>query len=125
MGQAQYSYYWRNREKVLARQRAYRLANPEKIREINGRYDKRVRPHRNAEQKRRYHTNPQRYRQYSRNQRRNLKLAFIDAYGGKCACCGEAEVAFLTEEHKNRDGKKHRTRYGTSAQVLADLRRRG
>lgn len=29
-------------------------------------------------------------------------------YGGKCVCCGESRVAFLTIDHKNNDGTKMR-----------------
>ena len=29
-------------------------------------------------------------------------------YGGKCACCGETQLEFLTIDHKNNDGNKHR-----------------
>lgn len=32
----------------------------------------------------------------------------LDAYGGKCACCGETEPAFLAIDHVNGDGKAHR-----------------
>lgn len=38
------------------------------------------------------------------------KLKFIEAYGGKCACCGETEIMFLTADHINRDGNKDRIR---------------
>lgn len=38
----------------------------------------------------------------------NIKQQFVNGYGGKCACCGETEIRFLTIEHKNRDGKSHR-----------------
>lgn len=44
-----------------------------------------------------------------RNERRlGWKLAVIHAYGGKCVCCGEAQLNFLTIEHINHDGQKHR-----------------
>lgn len=29
----------------------------------------------------------------------NLRLEALQAYGGKCACCGETAVAFLTFDH--------------------------
>lgn len=46
--------------------------------------------------------------------------------GSVCNCCGEAEKVFLTLEHRNRDGSKHRLSVGnTSAQVYADLKKRG
>lgn len=32
----------------------------------------------------------------------------IEAYGGKCNCCGETHPWFLTFHHVNHDGKKHR-----------------
>jgi len=62
---------------------------------------------------------------YARRKRRELRSEFIVAYGGKCQCCEETEEAFLSLEHKNRDGHIHRRVFGTSSQILADLRRRG
>lgn len=32
----------------------------------------------------------------------------IQAYGGKCACCGEARIPFLAIDHINGGGNKHR-----------------
>ena len=72
-----------------------------------------------------YRKDLERFREYARDARQRLRLEFIVAYGGKCACCGEKEVAFLTVEHKRRNGKQHRDKYGSSAQILAYLRRRG
>ena len=37
-----------------------------------------------------------------------LKLEIINAYGGKCECCGENNVEFLSIDHINGNGKKHR-----------------
>lgn len=34
-----------------------------------------------------------------------LKAEAIVAYGGRCACCGESNPAFLTIDHRNNDGK--------------------
>ncbi len=36
------------------------------------------------------------------------KAVVIAHYGGKCACCGESRVEFLTIDHINNDGPKHR-----------------
>lgn len=36
------------------------------------------------------------------------KLTVLLAYGGRCKCCGEDELAFLTLEHKNHDAKEHK-----------------
>ena len=37
----------------------------------------------------------------------NKKTA-IDAYGGECMCCGEAEMAFLSIDHIDGSGAQHR-----------------
>lgn len=36
------------------------------------------------------------------------KAECISAYGGKCACCGEGRLEFLTIDHPNNDGAEHR-----------------
>lgn len=37
-----------------------------------------------------------------------MRLEIIDHYGGACACCGETRYEFLTVDHVNNDGAKHR-----------------
>jgi len=37
-----------------------------------------------------------------------LKLIVVNHYGGICACCGEAVLGFLTIDHVNGGGTKHR-----------------
>src|SRR5579862_852097 len=39
---------------------------------------------------------------------RKLKQEVLRAYGGKCECCGEAHLEFLTLDHINGDGFEHR-----------------
>lgn len=70
-------------------QRARNAANPETARL----YRQQNRERRNA-------TRAQRYR--------ILKAQALAAYGGKCACCGESEEAFLVFDHVNDDGAEHR-----------------
>jgi hypothetical protein len=41
-------------------------------------------------------------------ERARIKLLFLDAYGGKCACCGEDDYRFLSLDHVKNDGGKHR-----------------
>lgn len=48
-----------------------------------------------------------------------LKEKALNAYGGKCVCCGETEHEFLTLDHKNGGGSKHRSK------ILGDKTRRG
>jgi hypothetical protein len=52
-----------------------------------------------------------------------LKRETLMAYGGKCMCCGESELRFLTIEHTWHDGKEHRKR--TKQKVYIDLKKRG
>ena len=40
--------------------------------------------------------------------RDRVRRECIEAYGGKCACCGEAHHEFLTAEHKKGGGHAHR-----------------
>ena len=57
--------------------------------------------------------------------RNKMKLEFLHAYGGKCACCGETESDFLTLEHTRHDGKDHRERIGSGIAIYADLKKQG
>jgi hypothetical protein len=41
-----------------------------------------------------------------------VKKATLAYYGGSCACCGETELAFLTIDHINGGGCKHRKENG-------------
>lgn len=43
-----------------------------------------------------------------------LKAACFAEYGSKCACCGDAHIAFLTIDHVNDDGHIERKEYGLS-----------
>lgn len=61
----------------------------------------------------------------SRAQARALKARVIETYGGSCACCGEVEEAFLTIDHPNGDGRKHRTVTGAGSAFYQWLRREG
>lgn len=49
-----------------------------------------------------------------RKYRKNVKRKVINAYGGKCSCCGETELLFLAIDHKyghrNKD-KKYKAGY--------------
>lgn len=47
-------------------------------------------------------------RERARTYFRNQKLEVLNHYGAVCNCCGETEDAFLSIDHINGDGKKHR-----------------
>ncbi len=79
--------------------------------------------------KKKYWDDPEKKQEVARIQgkaRRDRNRAeLLAAYGGKCACprCPETNPAFLTLEHVNGDGGKHRREVGSHS--YADLRRRG
>ncbi len=43
-----------------------------------------------------------------RAEHRALKVEVMEAYGGRCTCCDEREIEFLTIDHMNNDGAAHR-----------------
>lgn len=50
---------------------------------------------------------------WSRKYRLNKKIEVLKHYGGKCICCGESEIDFLTIDHPDGGGNKHRKEIGT------------
>lgn len=50
-----------------------------------------------------------------------LKQRVYDHYGSACACCGEANPAFLTIDHVNNDGAKHRREIGMGSKIYGWL----
>jgi hypothetical protein len=40
-----------------------------------------------------------REREYQREYKKRFKLHIINYYGGKCACCGETRIEFLSIDH--------------------------
>lgn len=48
----------------------------------------------------------------------SLKREVMEAYGGKCQCCGESEIAFLSIDHINNDGYKHRSEIGVGGTII-------
>jgi len=49
---------------------------------------------------------------YNIARQRRQKEEIIAAYGGKCQCCGETTLEFLTVDHINNDGAAHRRQIG-------------
>lgn len=63
----------------------------------------------------------ERQRQY----RRKCKEELVAAYGGKCFCCGEKAIEFLTIEHTQKDGAKHRREIGGTNRMHSWLKKNG
>lgn len=50
-----------------------------------------------------------------------LRTKIIEAYGGKCTCCGESARGFLTIEHIKGGGQQHEDRVGGPIQMYRDI----
>jgi hypothetical protein len=97
-------------EQKAAKQREYNLRweerHPGKREEMNRRTRERLGP------------------EYWREKHQALKRSMVEAYGGKCQCCGEAEIEFLSLDHVGGGGNQHRKAVGSS-RVIRDLRDAG
>jgi len=82
------NYRDKNKEKTLTRARNYRIKNKEKN------------------------------RAYSKKHSAEIRISFIEMYGGKCECCGETQVEFLTLDHMNYSTKE-KGETGTRAYMKA------
>lgn len=51
---------------------------------------------------------------YAKKYRERTRQQVLDAYGNRCACCGETESLFLTVDHVNGDGAEHRRSLGNT-----------
>lgn len=85
-----------NPERQRQYEREYRERHPDKIQETNRRGRERLGP------------------EYWRQWQQARKAQLIAAYGGKCACCGETEPAFLSLDHINGGGRQERKALGNS-----------
>ena len=56
---------------------------------------------------------------------RALKEEVLAAYGGRCDCCGEDHIEFLTIDHTKGDGAEHRRQVGKGRRIYKDLKKRG
>lgn len=70
--------------------------------------------------KRFYHSRNSDYEWRKHHSRLQLELRdrMIDAYGAKCACCGETIRAFLTLGHVNNDGATERKEIGKNPKKM-------
>lgn len=61
--------------------------------------------------------NPELARQKQNQYHQATRERTIMAYGGKCECCSETEMKFLSFEHKNGGGRKERMKLGSAFYV--------
>lgn len=72
-----------------------------------------------------YEKNSGHAKERARLRRLSLRNEMLNAYGGRCSCCGESEEMFLTLDHVERDGADHRRHFGNTYATWKDLQRRG
>ena len=106
-------YYQNNIEKIKLQTKKYKTNHEIETKRYNKLYGKQYRLKNNALLviKRREYNNM-------------MKLKVLDFYTeGKmcCACCGERILDFLTVDHVNNDGKKHRKELGNSIKLYTWL----
>ena len=53
------------------------------------------------------------YNQHYKNYQKKLKEEVLNAYGNQCECCKENNPLFLTIDHINGEGNKHRKIVGS------------
>jgi hypothetical protein len=97
-------YYAENTQKCKDLSREWRKSNPEQVKAQKRRHTVKYIDRELAKIKRWKEENPQRDLDAAREYVRRVKQEFVDAYGGRCTCCGEGILEFLTCEHINRDG---------------------
>jgi len=93
-------YYIRNREKILKDAKEYRRQNLEIIQK---------------REREKYQKNKEKIKQRRKNRIKIIRLKVLSHYSGgqpKCACCGETHIEFLTIDHIEGGGTKHRDRLG-------------
>lgn len=54
----------------------------------------------------------ERHKSRQRDRHQEQKREAMEAYGGRCACCGESELVFLAIDHIDNDGAEHRRESG-------------
>ncbi len=57
--------------------------------------------------------------QQCKEREQQYKQKVVDEYGGKCVCCGESTIEFLTIDHINNNGAQIRkeTKQGTGGKL--------
>lgn len=68
---------------------------------------------------------PHEVRQQDTKHRRSLRREIIEAYGSRCACCGESHYEFLAIDHVAGGGNQHRNILGGHANTLKYIKKQG
>lgn len=101
-------YRKKHRDEINARNRARYAADPQKHIGYSLAWRAKNRERVNQIQRDYISRHPEK----AKERTQNLRSLVINAYGGKCVCCGETETAFLQLDHVNDDGAAHRKEIG-------------
>ena len=88
-------------------------------------YPRRYKVRKARQYQRRKINSPHLIKLVSQRYQSKLKLEVISAYGGKCTCCGESNLMFLTLDHIHGNGAKHRKEIGRASKLYRWLRKNG
>lgn len=83
-----HAYYLANKEQVIKKTREWATNNPGKVKE------------------------------YKKKGNQRLRKIIFEYYGMKCVCCGETEYKFLSIDHIEGGGNKHRKSLGFGASTM-------
>jgi len=92
----------------VKRNAAWRAENPLAAKLHQRHHYQRWRDKHREESARWKRNNPERDKETQDKHRKALRQAVLAAYGSCCACCGETRQEFLSVDHTNGDGAKHR-----------------
>lgn len=96
-------------------EREYRLKNIDKIRKYMAEYQNTKYKEKKSIYDKKYRVNNlERIRTKNKEWNQKQRLSVIEHYGGMCACCGESRLEFLSIDHINGGGNKHRSTLKTS-----------
>jgi hypothetical protein len=107
-------YYAAHAEQIKARRRQYHAEHREEENRKHTEYRTVNRDTLLDKQRKFYWDHHDDVRKYQREYNKGLRRATLEAYGGVCTCCGEAQEAFLEIHHENGGGGEHRASLSTS-----------
>ena len=95
--------------------REYRKKNADKIKTYRNQYMSTTYKNKKADYDKEYRDrNKEKIRKRSVQYNQRIRLDAISRYGGICSCCGESELGFLSIDHIEGGGNKHRKTFKTS-----------
>lgn len=97
-------YYRKHKEKCKEAKKKCQKKNPDYNKEYYEKNKERI----NANAVQRRQNNLEKQRRREKEIRFERKMKVIQAYGGKCVCCGEYIPDFLNVDHINNDGAEER-----------------